>query len=91
MHIALWLELNPRQPLLGEGIATHLARLVGVWGRQENTRVTAFVPLWNKNRFEEYANAFGLFQLPGFEVAYVRSLGAWFDRSLDRTLVPEGE
>ncbi len=79
LRIAVWLEVPPRQPLLGEGIPTHLARLLEVWGQQSRHNVMVYTPAWNRAQTETYIKGYNLARFSNIRFTFVPSRFSWFD------------
>jgi glycosyltransferase involved in cell wall biosynthesis len=54
LKIAIWLQLQPGQELIGEGIGTHLARLLTGSEKFSNVSFVFCAPTWAKEKIEEY-------------------------------------
>ena len=52
--VAIWLQLQPHQELMGEGIGTHLARLIKGMEFLGDVDVVICAPTWSKEIVENY-------------------------------------
>jgi glycosyltransferase involved in cell wall biosynthesis len=58
--IAVWLQLQPGQKIVGEGIGIHLAHMVQGMCSIANVHVVIYAPGWTKSVIEEYLWVFNL-------------------------------
>lgn len=63
--LAVWLQLNPGQELLGEGIGMHLARLIQGYKNIGNIEIELVAPAWSKKIISEYLWMYNISEFVG--------------------------
>lgn len=58
--VAIWLQLNPGQELVGEGIGMHLARLVMGMRDRNSAQAVICAPSWSKPKIDEWLWMYGI-------------------------------
>jgi len=54
LMVAIWLQLEPHQELVGEGIAQHLAQLLHAWNDTCPGKAVLVAPRWSRRALEQF-------------------------------------
>jgi|GEM_PF-6347568 len=59
-RVAIWLQLEPGQELIGEGIGMHLARLLRGMRDRQSAHAVICAPTWSKSKVEEWLRMYDI-------------------------------